>query len=156
MTATTSPASRANLPSNSALVTVTSILAAGAMALLAIVAVSLAVAFPLVVSLSDGGRITISPADLAASQTMAGVAWLFAAVSLAHIVAALGAMTDVVVVQRIGMVVTGAGAALGLAAMTIVLRDGGTGAIDGAAILGVVAAVYLFAFAVIAIGRRAI
>ena len=155
MTATTAtPVTQAKLPDSSAFVTVTAILAAGALALLAIVAVSLAVAFPIVVSLADSGRITLSPADLAASQAMAGVAWLFALASVAHIVAALGAMTEVAAVQRIGIVVTGAAAALGLVAMTIVLRDGGAGAMDGAAILGVLAAVYLFAFAVIALGRR--
>jgi hypothetical protein len=158
MTATTSPTSgitRAQLPFSSTFDTVSSVLAAGAMALLGIVAVSLAVAFPLVVSLAEAGRITISPADLAASQAMAGAAWLVGLVAIAHIAAALGALTQAPAIRRAAFVLAGSGAALAMSAAVIVLRNGGTGAVDGAVILAMLAAVYLYGVAVITIGRRA-
>lgn len=157
MTATTptfSITSRAEIPFSSTFATVTSMLAAGAMALLGVVAVSLGVTFPLVVSLAEAGRITISPADLAASQAMAGAAWLYGLVALAHIAGAFGALTDVTLIRRGGFVLAGTGAALAMSAAVIVLRDGGTGAADGAAMLAMLAAVYLYVVAVIAIPRR--
>jgi hypothetical protein len=152
---TTSSISRTQVPFSSTFDTVTSVLAAGAMALLGIVAVSLAVAFPLVVSLADAGRITISSADLAASQAMAGAAWFVGLVALAHVAAALGALTRTSAIRRAAFVITGSGAALATSAAVIVLRNGGTGAVDGAVILAMLSAVYLYVVAVIAIGRRA-
>lgn len=157
MTATTSTSSsfsRARVPFSSTFDTVTSVLAAGAMALLGIVAVSLAVAFPLVVSLAEAGRITITPADLAASQAIAGVAWLFGLVALVHVAAAMGALTPVAGIRRAAFVLTSVGATLAMSAAVIVLRDGGAGAADGAVVLAMLAAVYLYVVAVIAIGRR--
>jgi hypothetical protein len=157
MTATTSSTSsirREQLPFSSTFDTVTSVLAAGAMALLGIVAVSLAVAFPLVVSLAEAGRITISAGDLAASRSLAGVAWLFGLVALVHLAAAAATLTGLRAIRLAGFVAAGIGAAIAGAAAVILLRSGGAGAVDGAAILSIVAAAYLYVLGVIAIGRR--
>jgi hypothetical protein len=153
-TPTTPSILRARDPFSSTFETMTSVLAAGAMALLAIVAVSLAVAFPLVVSLAEGGRITISAADLAASRSVAGVAWLFGVVALVHLVAAVATLTTVPALRRAGFVAAGTGAALATSAAVIVMRNGGADAVDGAAILAIAAAVYLYVVGVLAIGRR--
>lgn len=153
-TPTTSSISRARNPFSSTFETLASVLAAGTMALAAIVAVSLAVAFPLVVSLAEAGRITITAADLAASRSLAGAAWLFGAVALVHLVAAAATLTELPAIRRAGFVAAGTGAALATSAAVIVLRNGGADAVDGAAILAIVAAVYLYVVGVLAIGRQ--
>lgn len=127
--------------------------AAGLLALAAIAVGSLAVAFPLVLSLVDRGRITLSAADLATSRQLADVAWAFAAIGLVHLVAALGALGDNRWLQRLGIAVTGIGAGISAAVAVSLLRDAGTGAADGVPMLIAAAGVYLFAMSAI-VGRR--
>jgi hypothetical protein len=128
--------------------------AAGLLALVAISVASLAVAFPIVLSGVDDGRITLSASDLATSRQLADMAWAFVAIGALHLVAAIGAVGDSRWLQRIGITITGAGAGGSAAAAVSLLRDGGAGAADGVAMLIVATGVYLFALAAIATRRR--
>lgn len=127
---------------------------AGLMALVAISVASLAVAFPIVLSLVDRGQITLSAGDLATSRQLADMAWAFVAIGVLHLVAAIGALGDDRWLQRAGMAVTGVGAGVSAAAAVSLLRDGGAGSADGVPMLIVAAGVYLFALAAIASRRR--
>ena len=68
--------------------------AAGLLALVTVSVASLAVAFPIVLSLADRGRITLSAADLATSRQLADMAWAFVAVGALHLLAAMAAIGD--------------------------------------------------------------
>jgi hypothetical protein len=126
--------------------------AAGLLTLVAISVASLAVAFPIVLSLVERGRITLSAADLATSRQMAGLAWAFVAMGGLHLVAAAAAIGRGRWIQRAGLAVTGAGAGLSAAATLALLRDPVPGAAGVPLLLGA-AGLYLFSMAAIAARR---
>ena len=87
------------------------------MALAAISVASLAVAFPIVLSLVERGAISLAPGDLAASRQMAGLAWAFVAIGGLHLLAAIGLLDSNRWMLRASIAVSGAG--LGLATLSL-------------------------------------
>lgn len=120
-------------------------LAAGLLFLIALVALGLGVAFPMVLGLADSGRITLTDTDLATARQAASAAWLLGAVSALHVTAAAGVLAANRWMQRGAIVVVASGAVLAAIASVSVLVNGGRGAGDGAAILASAAGVYLVA-----------
>ena len=129
--------------------------AAGALALVAISVASLAVAFPIVLSLVDRGRITLSAGDLATSRQLADMAWAFVAIGALHLVAAAAAIGDGRWLRRAGLAITATGAGLSAAATLLLLREPAPGTVEGLPLLLAAGGLYLFASAAIA-ARRSI
>lgn len=128
--------------------------AAGLLALAAITVASLAIAFPIVLSLVDRDRITLSAADLATSRQLADLAWAFVVIGGLHLVAAMGAIGESRWLQRAGIVITGAGAGISAGTAASLLWAGAPGTADGAPMLIGAAGMYLFAVATIATRRH--
>lgn len=87
------------------------------MALAAVSLASLAVAFPIVLSLVERGAISLAPADLSASRSLAGLGWAFLLGGGAHLLAAIGLLDSNRWLQRAAIAVIGVG--LGIATIAV-------------------------------------
>ncbi|HEX6129994.1 MAG TPA: hypothetical protein VF071_13320 [Candidatus Limnocylindria bacterium] len=90
------------------------------MALAAISLASLAVAFPIVLSLVERGAISLASADLSASRSLAGLGWAFLLGGGAHLLAAIGLLDSNRWLQRAAIAVSGVGLAIATIAVTAV------------------------------------
>lgn len=88
-------------------------------ALAAISLASLAVAFPIVLSLVERGAVSLSPADLAASRRLAGLGWAFLLGAGLHLLAAIGLLGTCRWLPRPAIAVSGAGLTTATIAVTV-------------------------------------
>jgi hypothetical protein len=100
------------------------------MALAAISLASLAVAFPIVLSLVERGAINLAPADLATSRHLAGLSWAFVVIGGLHLLAAIGLLDSNRWLARAAIAVSG----VGLAIVTLSLPATGPGMVFPAAL----------------------